>query len=121
MMSRSIRRHGVTIVICGPSYDSLDEDAVEETGGLMLVESSHIEPPLLVLDMSRTRFIGSCFIELMLRTWKRLKQRGKNMVLCGVTPFCGEVLQITKLTTLWRIVWRIVPSKQDAIAALTWR
>lgn len=114
IMSCSVRQDDITIIICGSSYDSLDEDALEECGGLMLTESSHIEPPLMVLDMTETEFIGSTFIELMLRSWKRLKERGGSMAICGANPFCVEVLQITRLTTLWKIY----PNRQDAVVAL---
>ena len=62
-MNRVSRDHEVTVIELGPSYDSLDDAALEETGGLLLGEAVHAEPPRLLLDLSGTRFIGSRFIE----------------------------------------------------------
>jgi hypothetical protein len=36
------------------------------------------------------------------------------MVLCSVQPFCGEVLEITKLDR----IWDILPDRPSAIAAV---
>ncbi len=102
-MSRSFRKRDVTIIEFGPSYDSLDDETLEEAGGFLLTEAVCADPPRMILDLSHTRFIGSSFIELLVRAWKRLKERGGTMALCGVQPFCAEVLEITRLTTLWKI------------------
>ena len=113
-MSRVIRDRDVTIIELGPSYDSLDEAALTETGGVLLGEAVHAEPPTLLLDLSGTRFIGSRFIELLVQAWKRLGQRGGVMALCGVQPFCSEVLHTTKLDTLWRSY----VTRDEGVAAL---
>jgi len=104
----------VTVIEFGPSYDSLNETALTETGGVLLGEAVHAEPPRLLLDLSGTRFIGSRFIELLVRAWKRLKQRGGTMALCGLQPFCSDVLHSTKLDT----VWDCYPTRADGVTAL---
>lgn len=114
-MSRSFREHDVTIIEFGEDYDSLDYQTLETIGELLLSEAVHADPPKLILDLSGTQFIGSSFIELLIRTWKRLKERGGTMVFCGVRPFCTEVLQITQLTSLWEMY----PSRTEALAAVT--
>jgi len=114
-MSRCFREQDVTVIEFGPSYDSLDEDTLDEIGGLLLTEAVNANPPKLVLDMSQTSLIGSTFIELMVRAWKRLKERGGTMVLCGVHPFCAEVLEITQLTRLWNMY----STRAEAINVLT--
>jgi anti-anti-sigma factor len=55
------------------------------------------------------------FIELLVRAWKRLKQRGGNLVLCELQPFCAEVLQTTRLDTLWEIY----QTRSDAVRGLS--
>ncbi len=95
------QQQGVTIIALGPSYDSLDVDALDELGSVLLTTCATVEPPLIVVDASRTSFIGSTFIEILVRAWKRLSQRGGTMVLCGVQPFCAEVMRVTRLDTLW--------------------
>ena len=114
-MSRSFRERDVTIIEFGEDYDSLDYQTLEQIGELLLSEATHADPPKLILDLSETQFIGSSFIELLIRTWKRLKERGGTMVLCGVQSFCTEVLQITQLTT----IWKIYPSRTEALDAVT--
>lgn len=113
-MNRVSRDSNVTVIELGPSYDSLNEAALAESGGVLLGEAVHAEPPRLLLDLSGTQFIGSRFIELLVRTWKRLRERGGTMALCGVQPFCGEVLHTTKLDTLWNSY----PTRADGVTAL---
>lgn len=113
-MDHVSRDRDVTVIELGPSYDSLDEAALAESGGVLLGEAIHAEPPRLLLDLSQTRFIGSRFIELLVRAWKRIRERGGTMALCGVQPFCSEVLKTTKLDTLWRSY----PTRADGVSAL---
>ena len=116
-MTRVSREQDVTLIQFGPSYDSLDDAALEEIGGALLGEAFHAEPPRLLLDLSRTSFIGSSFIELLVRAWKRLKERDGTMVLCGVQPFCAEILRVTRLDSLWDTY----PTRTEALATLTGR
>jgi len=108
-----IRQGDVTIIELGPSYESLDEDTLEEIGGLLLTEATVADPPRVVLDLSRTTYLGSTFIELLVRAWKRLRERGGTLVLCGLQPYCQEVLQISRLDTLFEIL----PTRDQAAAS----
>lgn len=113
-MSRIIESEGITVIELGPQYDSLHERVLEEFGEVLLVEATHVEPPLLVLDFSQTALVGSRFIELLIQAWKRLRQRSGTMVLCCVQPFCAEVLRTTRLDT----VWSIYATRSEAIAGV---
>jgi anti-sigma B factor antagonist len=113
-MLRISREQQITIVEFGKSYDSLDLQKLDEARSSLLDEADHAEPPLVVLDFARTTFIGSSFIELLVRAWKRLKQRGGLMTLCNLNPFCEEVFHVSRLDLLWQIC----PSRQAAIDAL---
>jgi anti-sigma B factor antagonist len=95
------QQQGVTIIRLGSSYDSLDMDALDELGSVLLTTAATVDPPKIVIDASQTSFIGSTFIEILVRAWKRLGERGGSMVLCGVQPFCAEVMRVTRLDTLW--------------------
>ncbi len=105
---------GVTIVEFGPRYESLDDVVLTEDGGVLLGEAYHATPPWVLLDLSQTSFIGSRFIELMVRAWKRLQERGGKMAVCGVQPFCAEVLRTTKLDT----IWDVKATREEGILAL---
>jgi len=100
-MSCVIQQGGVTIIETGPSYSSLDYGALEGLGEVLLSEAAYADPPRLILDMSQTTFVSSSFIELLVRAWKRIKQRQGVMVLCAIQPYCREVLQTSRLDTIW--------------------
>jgi anti-anti-sigma factor len=100
-MVRTTVQQGCTVVELGPSYDSLDTDALDEVGSVLLTQATAAEPPRIVVDFSQTSLIGSTFLELLVRAWKRLSERGGTMALCGLQPFCAEVFRLTRLETLW--------------------
>jgi len=56
---------------------------------------------LQVVDLSGVDFFGSSFIELLYRVWSRLHNRGGQFALCGLSPYCREVIEVTNLNTLW--------------------
>lgn len=111
MMSEFVCQRYCTVIELGKSYDSLDLDALNEIGSVLLTHARDAEPPRLVLDMSQTGFIGSTFIELLVRTWKRLRERGGTLSLCELQPFCQEVLRVTHLET----IWPCYPTRDEAI------
>ena len=113
-MVQLLRQRNATIIELGHSYESLDEDAIEEVGSVLLREAATVEPPQLVLDFARTELIGSSFLELLVRVWKRLCHRGGALTLCGVNPFCAEVLHVTRLDTLWETYG----TRAEALAAV---
>jgi len=115
VMTRVSLQDDVTILELGSAYESLDDDALEEVGGLLLTKAATVDPPLIVLDLSGTRYIGSTFIELMVRAWKRLRERGGSLTLCCLQPFCSEVLKTTRLDTLIGVF----ATREEAVAAIT--
>jgi stage II sporulation protein AA (anti-sigma F factor antagonist) len=113
-MVRTIVQQECTVVELGPTYDSLDSEALDEVGSVLLTQASAAEPPRLVVDFSQTSLIGSTFLELLVRAWKRLSERGGAMALCGLQPFCAEVFRVTRLETLWHCC----PTRDEAVTAL---
>lgn len=102
-MVRVTQEQNVTVVIAGPSYTGLQYQALEEFGEVLLSEANQATPPRFVIDMSETSFIGSSFIELLVRAWKRIKNRHGTMALCAVHPLCREILRVARLDTIWPI------------------
>jgi anti-anti-sigma factor len=102
-MVQVTQEQGVTVVVAGPSYTALQYRELEEFGEALLCEASQTTPPRLVVDLSQTDFIGSSFIELLVRAWKRLKNRNGTMALCAVHPYCREILRVSRLDTIWPI------------------
>jgi anti-sigma B factor antagonist len=102
-MHRVTREQGVIIVELGPSYAALDYEAIEQCGEILLSQADLASPPHLILDMSETQFIGSSFIELLVRAWKRIKRREGWMAFCSLQPFCREVMAVSRLDTIWPV------------------
>ena len=114
-MAQSFRQDGITIIEMDEAYNALDEEPIEALSSLLLSEADKSPgPPLLLLDFSKTVYMGSRVLEVLFRTWKRLKERQGRMVLCGVQPFCGEVLQITHLDR----IWDLLPDRQSGLETL---
>ena len=114
-MHRVSQEHGVTIIELGPSYAALDYEAIDDCSEVLLSQSNLADPPRLILDMSETTFIGSSFIELLVRAWKRIKKRDGMMAFCGLRPFCREVMAVSHLDT----IWPIYANRQQALRDLT--
>jgi anti-anti-sigma factor len=112
-MATVLRESNATVLELGPSYASLDVKALTEFGEVLLSEATYADPPHLILDLSKTNFVGSAFIELLVRAWKRISHRGGTMALCGAQPFCAEVLRAARLDSLWPSF----PNRDEALNA----
>jgi anti-sigma B factor antagonist len=108
-------QNGVTVISLGPAYVHIDERLVDGLRESLDLKRD-FDPPLVVLDLTNTKFFGSSFIEIMFSLWTRLNTRpGAKFALAGVAPYCKEVLTITHLDTLWQLH----PSVADAVKALS--
>lgn len=109
-----LQQDGVTIVAFGRDFERISEERVAAATESLL-EAANQPEPRVVVDMSHTTFFGSSFIEALFRAWNRIHTRpGGRFVLCGLTPYCTEVLQITNLDQLWKLY----PNREDAIRAV---
>jgi anti-sigma B factor antagonist len=108
-------QNGITIISLGPEYENLDEPGLEGLKDTVLDVARSANPPLVILDLSHTKFFGSAFIEILFRTWNRLKERdGGQLCISGLTPYCKEVIEVTHLNELWKIFDNL----EEAVAAL---
>ena len=114
-MARAIQQDGVTVIELDERYDSLDDESLENLCGVLLDAASSASPPALLLDLSNTRFIGSRFIGLLVRAWKRVQDRKGRMAICCVPPFCREALITTRL---YDTLWMTYETREQGIAAL---
>jgi anti-anti-sigma factor len=55
----------------------------------------------VVIDCHETDFFGSTALGFFLKLWKRVCQHGGRMALCNLSEHEREVLQATRLDTLW--------------------
>ena len=106
---------GVTVISLGPEYENLDEHTLDEVREVILKATSEADPPLVVLDLSHTKFFGSAFIEILFRAWTRVTGReGGKFSISGLTPYCAEVIEVTHLDRLWAIY----KTRDEAVRAL---
>lgn len=107
----------VTVIGLGEGFQIVDERVLDTgLGDALLGMAAEADPPLVVLDLSHTRFFGSSFIEVLFRLWTRQQARdGGAFAISGLTPYCLDVLKITHLDTLWRIF----PNRDEAVRALS--
>lgn len=110
------RRGDVTVVVLGPEYELVEESMIETLSASILQAAREADPPWFALDLSRTRFFGSSFIEILFRAYHRLNEKGTGrFALCGLTPHCREVIEITHLDRLWKLY----PTAAEAVTALS--
>ena len=108
------KENDVTVITLGQEFENLDEPSLEEIRGVILDASKDADPPLVVLDLSHVKFFGSSFIEVLFRIWNRANaQDGGKFGICGLTPYCKEVLEITHLDELWGIYETRAEAIQD--------
>jgi anti-sigma B factor antagonist len=114
LVTPEIRKRGdVTIISFGPQFESLDEYTLDQVRDFVLESARKAAPPKVVIDLSHTKFFGSSFIEVLFRVWNRVNpQPGGKFGLCGLTPYCREVLEITHLDRLWSLY----PNEDSAVA-----
>ncbi len=106
---------GVTVLTLWERYDSLNERALEELRQALMGAAEGAERPWLVVDMSATQFIGSSFVGLLHRAARQTELRNGRLVLCGVSPFCAEVLAALGMASLFDQH----PHRAAAVAALS--
>ncbi|RMH59178.1 MAG: anti-sigma factor antagonist [Zetaproteobacteria bacterium] len=87
----------------------LDANAVEEIRDQLKA----IDVPQVVMNFSEVSFIDSSGLGLVVLTFRRIREKGGNMTLCGL---CPKVRTIFELTRLHR-VFDIYDSEELAVAA----
>ena len=110
-----IQEDGVTVVAMGQEYENIDETVIDEVRDFLLNVSGSADPPRLLIDLSKVEFFGSSFIELLFRVWHRMKAKdGGAFGICGLNPYCREVLEVTHLNQLWEIYG----TREEALKAM---
>jgi anti-anti-sigma regulatory factor len=101
-MENVLEYRGLTVIELGRNYDSLDDAAIRRAERLLREKAESIDPPLMVVDMTRTTGIGSIFVGTLFAVEKRLKSRQGRLAACCPNPFCAEVLQIVKADRVFK-------------------
>ncbi len=95
------RQNGITILIFEPDASGMEilNSAVLEELLLTLVHDA--ESPCVILDLSALPAFGASFLTALLLMRDQLTIRGGRLVLSGVSPFGEELLNLTRLDTVF--------------------
>ena len=113
-MPRRIDQDGVTIIELDQQCAALDGKSLEALDQMLVELASDEAARTVLLDATCTQFMDSNFLEVLIRFWKRLSQRGGRLALCCVAPECKEVIRVTRLDT----IWPVYASREEALQAL---
>lgn len=80
----------------------------------VLGEIQRMQATRVVVDLGDAQYFGSYMLELMHRIWRQVRAHGGKMAVCNASPFGREVLQVTRLDT----IWPVVSAREEALRAM---
>jgi anti-anti-sigma factor len=78
-----------------------DFDQIEAAAAQTLNQVDTGAARSVVLDFKNTDFYGSTALAFFVKLWKRVKAAGGELAFCNVSSHEREILEITRLNTLW--------------------
>lgn len=105
---------GVTVVQLGSDFDSLYESELMRLQPVRDLADT-ASPPVMLIDLSNTKYFGSAFIGFLIAMANRLKERGGGRLgLCGLAPFARMALEKTRSDT----ILTLFENRDDGVADL---
>lgn len=104
----------VFVVMPLESIGSLNSHSFAEEAKGLLNELRKSQLTHVIVDLEKAECFGTYMLEIMLALWNQVQASRGKMLLCNVSEFGGEVLQVTRLDTLWPIH----ASRNDALHAI---
>ena len=91
------------VVIVTPERDlrEFEFGEIEDEGMQLLRLLESREARNVVIDFSHTDYYGSTALSFFVKLWKRVRANGGKMAFCNVSAHELEILELTKLDTLW--------------------
>ena len=93
----STNHENVTVFQLRGDYGSLDDAPIDKIDAALSEHVDCSEHPRVVLDLTETRFFGVDFVNVLEQVSSRVSARDGHMALCGLTPFCAEVIRSAQL------------------------
>ena len=99
-----VEQVGDTILLT-PLIDlgELEYERIERDGKVVLDRLAAAHAKNVVVDFSKMEYYGSTALGFFLRLWKRSRLQGGHMALCNVSSQERQILEATRLDTLWPI------------------
>jgi anti-sigma B factor antagonist len=95
-------------------YGSLDDAKLARARLLLLDLANQRGPAHLIVDLSGVHYIGAALIGIVVSAWDDLKKQDRQLVLCGLNPYCARLFQTLHLDRLFAIH----PTPQAALEGL---
>ena len=91
------------LLIVSPTRDlrELDFQAIERAAGKVFESLKQDHAKHVIIDLSDTDYYGSTALGFFVKLWKRVRDHGGKMAFCNMSAHELEVLEVTKLDTLW--------------------
>jgi anti-anti-sigma factor len=99
------------VTLSESQYGSLDSDKLARVRRLLVGEIWTRNAPYLIVDLSTVHSFGASFAGILVGIWDRLRQRNRQLVLCGLTPYCTNLIRILQFDKLFDIY----PTQQVAL------
>jgi anti-anti-sigma factor len=99
---------------------------IESEGSEVLGQIFKNGGPNIVVDFSKINYTGSSALCFFIRLFKKTRCGGGEMAFCNVSPVEREVLEVTRLDTLWPIcdslddALAIVSESEARVSTATW-
>jgi len=110
-----IEREGETLILIPvTNLGELAFQAMEAEADDILDLLVHSCLKNVVVDFHRTDYFGTTVLGYCLKLWRQVRNRGGHMAFCNVSDHEREILQCTKLDSLWAICG----SREEALQAV---
>jgi anti-anti-sigma factor len=93
--------HVCVVRLPDAQYGSLDLGRLARVHRLLLDQAEKPNSRFLIVDCSAVHKFGARFAGILVDTWDRLRRCNRQLVLCGLTPYCTKLLQILHLDKLF--------------------
>ena len=98
-----------------PELNESAWNELETLGDSFLVELKDHKNASVIIDLTKLTYISSSLVAVVIQVWKLVDEAGGNTVILNTNEMVEEVLNISGL----KKVWRVVASEEEAIAYLS--
>jgi anti-anti-sigma factor len=95
---KSSYEHGVLVL----SFTVTHVEGQEMAAALrqeMMDAVDRFQAHLIVIDFQQTRFISSAAFWPLISLWRKVRDKGGRLILCGLSPLVGDVFYTTRLVS----------------------
>lgn len=93
--------HVVVVRLTEKEYGSNDESKLALVRRQLTDQVEKPNASHLIVDLSVIESFGARFIAVLVSTWKELEKSQRRLVLCGMSSFCKELIEVAQLHRLF--------------------